>query len=237
MKVYVASSWRNPKQAAVVSCLRREGFEVYDFRHPEPGDNGFHWSAIDPNWENWTARQFRDALDHPAAESGFAKDSGAMEWADACVYVLPCGRSASWEAGFIAGSGRPTCILLAAGEPELMFKLADHIAITIEEVIVWLKRGCKEGRRMKNVKTIADLDCCLCDGKIGDELLSIHPTDGDYAHVQCAMSFIRSDLPDHWENITRGAQALWAVSRMQADEGDKRRRVCAQRTSEGDSRP
>lgn len=33
-KIYVASSWRNQHQPQVVSFLREQGHEVYDFRHP-----------------------------------------------------------------------------------------------------------------------------------------------------------------------------------------------------------
>ena len=47
MKIYVASSWRNERQPEVVRCLRQRGHEVYDFRHPTPGDFGFRWSEID----------------------------------------------------------------------------------------------------------------------------------------------------------------------------------------------
>lgn len=41
MKIYVASSWRNAYQPQVVDALRKEGNEVYDFRNPAEGDNGF----------------------------------------------------------------------------------------------------------------------------------------------------------------------------------------------------
>lgn len=45
-KIYVASSWRNQHQPQVVSFLREQGHEVYDFRHPA-GKTGFQWSQID----------------------------------------------------------------------------------------------------------------------------------------------------------------------------------------------
>lgn len=43
--VYVASSWRNPTQPAVVSTLRAAGIDCYDFRNPE-GGTGFSWSEV-----------------------------------------------------------------------------------------------------------------------------------------------------------------------------------------------
>jgi hypothetical protein len=43
--VYVASSWRNPMQPAVISVLAAAGIDCYDFRNPE-GATGFSWSEV-----------------------------------------------------------------------------------------------------------------------------------------------------------------------------------------------
>jgi nucleoside 2-deoxyribosyltransferase len=70
----------------------------------------------------------RAALDHPLAAAGFAADFKAMEWADACVLVLPCGRSAHVEAGWMKGAGKKVFAYMPeAQEPELMYKLFDGI--------------------------------------------------------------------------------------------------------------
>lgn len=87
-KIYVASSWRNQHQPQVVSFLREQGHEVYDFRHPA-GKTGFQWSQIDEDWRNWSTDQYRAALEHPIAQAGFKSDFDAMQWADVCVLVLP----------------------------------------------------------------------------------------------------------------------------------------------------
>lgn len=135
MKIYVASSWRNQLQPSVVTQLRSAGHEVYDFKNPEPGDNGFHWSEIDPDWKSWGQEEFRSALNHPVAESGYGKDFDAMEWADAFVLVMPCGRSAHLELGWAIGAGKPAYILLDDGEPELMYRMATVLCVSIEEVL------------------------------------------------------------------------------------------------------
>ncbi len=57
MKIYVASSWRNTRQPEVVEALRARGHEVYDFRHPAPGNEGFSWKAIDGGWQSWSSEQ------------------------------------------------------------------------------------------------------------------------------------------------------------------------------------
>jgi len=68
--IYAASSWRNDIQPEVVSQLRLNGHAVYDFRNPAPGDKGFHWSEIDPDWKNWSPEEYRRRLTHPLAEKG-----------------------------------------------------------------------------------------------------------------------------------------------------------------------
>jgi len=125
MKIYVASSWRNLFQPAVVSVLRDLGHDVYDFRNPAPGKSGFNWRDIDPEWQRWTPQQYREALKHPVAAAGYALDIEALTACDACVYVLPCGRSASWEFGYAMGQGKRSYVFQPGPEePELMFREA-----------------------------------------------------------------------------------------------------------------
>ncbi len=134
-KIYVASSWRNPLQSEIVQALITDAHDVYDFKNPRPADNGFAWSEIDPDWQEWTAKQYVEALDHPLAKQGFASDFNAMKWADTFVLVLPCGRSAHLELGWAVGSGKQTLILTRDGEePELMAKMCDHICTSLDEL-------------------------------------------------------------------------------------------------------
>ena len=148
MKVYVASSWRNEYQQHVVRELRKVGHEVYDFKHPANGCAGFHWGEIDPDWQNWNTCHYREALEHDYAKFGFNRDFDAMKSADACVLVLPCGRSAHLEAGWMKGAGKkafayiPPCYRI---EPELMYKLLDGIASNIPELLAMLDKGEVDG--------------------------------------------------------------------------------------------
>lgn len=139
-RIYVASSWRNRLQPAVVDRLRLAGFEVYDFRNPDEGDSGFHWSEIDPNWEDWSAQRYATLIDHPVAVDGFKKDLAAMEWADTFVLILPCGRSAHLELGWAVGQGKRTAILLRdeGFEPELMYRMVDYLATGISGLLEWV---------------------------------------------------------------------------------------------------
>jgi hypothetical protein len=148
--VYVASSWRNPIQVAVCAALRSARIDHYDFKHPRPGDDGFHWSDVMPSYQRGSgenlladADEYIKALEHPVAEAGFASDMEAMTAADACVLVLPCGRSAHLELGWCAGQGKRTAILLDPDAhnmvtPELMYKLADYVAPSLFDLLGWL---------------------------------------------------------------------------------------------------
>ena len=135
-RIYVASSWRNPYFPEVVTRLREAGHEVYDFRNPPHGGTGFHWTDIDPKAPEWTFAQYAEGLHHPLAERQFQADIDALTWADTCVLVLPCGRSAHTEAGWMAGAGkRVLAYIPEMVEPELMYKLFDGVAGSLEELV------------------------------------------------------------------------------------------------------
>lgn len=134
MNIYVASSWRNLLQPTIVAILRTLGHEVYDFKNPEPGNTGFRWSDIDPNWQNWTPEEYRAALTHPISAHGYGHDIAALKRCQACVLVLPSGRSASWELGYAMGAGKLGYVVsFDKAEPELMYREAVLI-VTPEEL-------------------------------------------------------------------------------------------------------
>ncbi len=141
MNVYVASSWRNDFQPTVVRELRDAGHQVYDFKNPTWNDNGFHWSEIDGSWEGWSFDEYLRALEHDLALAGFKSDMDALEWCDACVLVLPCGRSAHLELGWAVAAGKNTCVLHQPDhpiEPELMAKMCDAQFNSLASVLDWL---------------------------------------------------------------------------------------------------
>ncbi len=121
MKIYVASSWRNTLYPEIVAALKTLGHDVYDFRNP-PGAVGFGWSQIEPVEGHVDVTTYRRLLGSARAKEGYTTDMAALKSADACVYVLPCGRSASWEFGYAMGSGKPCYVVwFEPHEPELMF--------------------------------------------------------------------------------------------------------------------
>ena len=131
---------RNQYYAEVVDKLREAGHEVYDFRNPPQGTGGFHWSDVDPNYMDWNVDQSRDGMKSPRAQQQFSNDIQALEWADTCVLILPCGRSAHTEAGWLAGKGKRTIVYIPEmQEAELMYMLFDLVTDSLDEVISFLK--------------------------------------------------------------------------------------------------
>lgn len=175
MNIYVASSWRNSLQPAIVHILRRLGHDVYDFRNPAPYNTGFSWSEIDPEWQNWTPAQWRDALKHPVAERGYESDIAALRACDAVVFVLPCGRSASWEFGYAMGQGKKGYVVaLEKTEPELMFREAtiitsmDELFDAFERSTIPRRSGHPLERRTRSADDIQADDGCPPSDPIGE---------------------------------------------------------------------
>lgn len=135
-KIYLASSWKNKLQPLVLKLLLRMGHDAYDFRNPNPGDNGFAWEEIDPNWQQWKNQDWIKALGTQRATDGFINDFKAMDWADTFVLLLPCGRSAHLEAGWAKGQGKEVIIVMLDEEqPELMYLMCDKIITSEHELM------------------------------------------------------------------------------------------------------
>jgi hypothetical protein len=118
--VYVASSWRNIMQPAVIQVLSAG----------VPRPKGSDWEF---------AQEYLRMIKHPRAIEGYAADFAAMQKADTFVMVLPCGKSAHLELGWAVGAGKRTAILLEDPvEPELMYRMVDHIAPNVMDLLGWM---------------------------------------------------------------------------------------------------
>lgn len=145
--VYVASSWRNPLQPEVCAALAAFEIDHYDFRNPD-GGTGFAWRQVKPDGaadgiaakgaDLERAATYLDMVDHRIARAGFRSDFDAMHRADTFVLVLPCGKSAHLEAGWAVGAGKRVAVLIEDPcEPELMYRMADLITPSLDDVLRW----------------------------------------------------------------------------------------------------
>jgi hypothetical protein len=190
---------------------------VYDFRHPEPGNNGFSWRVVDPNWQNWTPDAYLAGLESAEAEHGFNLDMNALRAADVCVYVMPCGVSASLEAGWAAGAGKRVAVYVPGlREPDLMVKIADLITNDLVKLCNWVRDV--KPRETAHAQEVAQLR------RERDELRrAIHSTADESwqhsAYVALAEAHrVDSDTVDEWEDSDepRKTRAEAQVSQLTA---------------------
>lgn len=141
-KIYVASSWRNNYYPIACNELKNAGHEIYDFRNPGQGKQGFSWDFIDRNWKQWTPELYAFLLkNHPEAAKGFKNDFDAMNWADTFVLIMPAGRSAHLEIGWASGADKDSFVLLndTEFEPDLMYLCCTDIFVEMDKLLERLK--------------------------------------------------------------------------------------------------
>ena len=98
------------------------------------------WKDIDPDFEKWSVEDYKQGLQHESSERQFRADLDALNWADTCLLVLPCGRSAHTEAGWMKGAGKKVMVYIPEmQEAELMYKLFDLVSDSLEEVNEYLQ--------------------------------------------------------------------------------------------------
>lgn len=158
-RIYISSSWKNGTQPVLVQELRKLGHQVYDFRHPNGRNDRNVWEGVTRNKGLQTAyhdgmlvpEDFDKMLVDKKAIERFQEHFRAMNDADTCVLVLPCGRSAHAEAGYMAGAGKRVFIFDTSQyvKPELMylmfdgyFHAKDDLFQALEEPIPGICRVC-----------------------------------------------------------------------------------------------
>lgn len=158
MKIYLASSWRNPYYDDIFNWLSKEFPHTYNFKK-----DGFHWSdVLGSDWKQVSLEEYKTGLSHVEAEIGFERDKTALESASATVVVLPCGRSAHLELGVAIGLNQYTAIYSPEHfEPELMYKFCDLITDDVDELIENLQKYRKTQKPSEEGLSVEWEDSCL----------------------------------------------------------------------------
>jgi len=143
VKVYIASSWRNINEVREwTSHLRAEGFEVFDFT--DENDHFVFWIKDIPGQANMDIIDF---LNREESQKAFDADCEGMKRSNVCLLLLPSGKSAHLEAGFMKGAGKKLIIyqdVFPKGETDVMYKFADLITDSVREVVKYLKDMTKQ---------------------------------------------------------------------------------------------
>lgn len=135
MKIYLASSWKLADRVLQLKeLLISKEHEVDAFCDLSDGRFVFSFDKL-PNVEQMSART---VLQEPIVQKAFNEDRKWLDWADACLLILPAGNSAHLEAGYAAGCGKKLVIYrpnFPAGEFDVMYGFADLITDDLLEVV------------------------------------------------------------------------------------------------------
>ncbi|WP_316172981.1 hypothetical protein [Bradyrhizobium sp. SZCCHNRI2049] len=135
--VYLIGSLRNPQVPAVAKQIRDGGFTVFDDWYAAGPEADDYWRDYEKN----RGRTYPEALRGLAAQNVFAFDLRNLEAADAAVLLMPGGKSAHLELGFMLGRGKPGFVLFTE-EPErwdVMYQFANGVHFDTDELISDLK--------------------------------------------------------------------------------------------------
>jgi hypothetical protein len=136
--VYVIGSLRNPVLPAVSTALRSAGFAAFD-----------DWYAAGPHaddcwrdYEKERGHSYAEALLGHAASQVFGFDRYHLKRCAAAVLVLPAGRSAHLELGWILGQNKPGFILLEKGVErwDVMYKFATGVYDDMSDLVVGMQK-------------------------------------------------------------------------------------------------
>lgn len=138
-KVYVIGSLRNEEVPLVGNALRDAGYEAFDDWHgggPEADDK---WRE----YEQVRRRSYAEALYGEAARNIFEFDKRHLDQSDAAVLVMPAGKSAHLEVGYMVGQGKRTYVLFD-GVPDrwdVMYLFCTKVVFSVDELLTELKNG------------------------------------------------------------------------------------------------
>jgi len=145
LKIYIASSWKNWEMVrAIAYFLEKRGYQVDDFTNSDKGRYVFDYREIG-NKDSFNAITF---LEDIRSQRAFKEDKKWLDWANTCILVLPAGRSAHLEAGYIKGKGGYLIIYHIGGFPQgefdVMYGFADVLTPNIDYLPYALEKISKE---------------------------------------------------------------------------------------------
>ena len=126
MKIYIASSWKMSDICLSLSGLIRSwGHEVDCFCDESTGRFVLDYRELGSTQE-LDAINF---LEFEKTQKSFIEDKKHLDWSEAVVMVLPCGKSAHLEAGYVKGQGKRLYILgeFPKGEFDVMYGFANGL--------------------------------------------------------------------------------------------------------------
>lgn len=133
MTIYLIGSLRNATIPELGSTLRGLGFDIFDDWFGAGHEADDEWQR----YEMVRGRHYADALQGLAATHTFQFDVTNLRRCDTAILVLPAGKSAHLEFGWMLGQGKTGIVLFDAVPDrwDLMYKFATAVCFSHEELI------------------------------------------------------------------------------------------------------
>lgn len=135
--IYLIGSLRTPAVPILGRRLREAGFQVFDDWHAAGPHADDEWQK----YETQRGRTYGQALKGAAAKNIFAFDLKNLEQCDTAVMLMPAGKSAHLELGYMLGREKLGYVLFDK-EPErwdVMYQFADGIFFGYDSLLKQLK--------------------------------------------------------------------------------------------------
>ena len=134
-KLYLIGSLRNERIPVIAEELRAAGFDVFDDWYaigPEADD---HWKT----YEQGRGRTYKQALRGEVCRNAFEFDRSHIDASDIGVLVLPAGKSAHTELGYMSNpAAMKRTYVLMDGDTErwdIMYRFFTGVAYDVPELI------------------------------------------------------------------------------------------------------
>ena len=136
--IYLMGSLKNRDVIDIAKTIRKLGFEVFDdWIAPGPEADDF-WRE----YEKRRGSNYKEALNHWAGKHIFEFDKTHIDRSSIGVLVMPAGKSAHMELGYMIGQNKK-CFVLFDKEPErwdVMYQFADDIFFNLKDLIRELEK-------------------------------------------------------------------------------------------------
>jgi hypothetical protein len=119
--LYIFGSMKNPRVPEIAKIFREWGYDAFDDWY-SPGPDADDWWQ---DYEHKRGRTYAEALDSHHAKNVYDFDHFHIQRADGGVLVMPAGKSAHMELGYMSAE-KPTFVLFDK-EPErydIMYRFA-----------------------------------------------------------------------------------------------------------------
>jgi hypothetical protein len=137
VSIYLIGSLRNTEIPKLAKELRAEGHDVFDDWYAAGPEADDYWQR----YEQARGHTYEEALRGLAAGHVFNFDKEHLLTADVGVLVLPAGKSAHLELGFLIGQKKKVYILLDK-EPkrfDVMYRFAEGVFLNTRDLFVALR--------------------------------------------------------------------------------------------------